>query len=272
MIRAVLDRAFGDLQLDPGKVALVAAGNPVELAAGGWDLAPPLANRFLHHTFELSTASWVDEFPSYWGRPPVLAFHKRTLAEQQWRLARAKVAAFIRTRPHLLLQVPTEVSRCGQAWPSPRSWDFASRSLAWTNDGAAGDTLAAVAGCVGEGAGLEFATWLRDLDLPDPDELLAAPEKYRHPKRSDQAYAILNAVSLAAIADLTVARWNAAWTILAAAADAGGADVAAASARKLALARGTGLPLPVEQLTAFFPVLEAAGLLAPAGAEAPDGR
>ncbi len=37
LLRAVLDLAFGDLELPPDKVAIVAAANPPELAAGGWD-------------------------------------------------------------------------------------------------------------------------------------------------------------------------------------------------------------------------------------------
>ena len=38
----------------------------------------------------------------------------------------------------------------------------------------------------------------------------------------------------------------------------------AVSARDLARARKSDLPLPVDELTAFFPLLEAAGLLGPA--------
>ena len=267
LLRAVVDRAFGDLELDPGRVALVAAGNPPEVAAGGWDLAAPLANRFLHQTYTLEPSKWVEQFPLYWGKPPVLAFGGQTLDEQAWALARTKVAAFVRSRPHLLLQVPEETSRRGMAWPSPRSWDFASRIVASLGNRATEDVVGAVAGCVGEGPGLEFAAWLREMDLPNPETLLAKPERYKHPKRADQAYAVLGSVVVSAIGNLTEARWKAAWTILAAAAEAGGADVAAASARQLARARTGKLSLPVTQLQAFVPVLEAAGLLHASGQE-----
>jgi hypothetical protein len=263
LLRAVVDRAFGDLELDPGKVTVVAAANPPEQAAGGWDLAPPLANRFVHCTYDLAPLDWVEEFPGYWGQPPELAFGGKRLAEGAWAKARAMVASFIRARPLLLLQVPKEECERGRAWPSPRTWDFASRLLAFSGGRASEHLIPLLEGCVGSGPALEFATWLRELDLPDPEKLLAAPGEYRHPARSDQAYAVLSAVAQAAIANLAPDRWLAAWTILAAAAEAGGADVAAASARRLALARKADLPLPVEQLTAFFPVLEAAGLLAP---------
>src|SRR5436190_9232605 len=47
LLRVVLERVVGDLEL-PEEVAVVAAANPPEQAADGWDLSPPLANRFCH--------------------------------------------------------------------------------------------------------------------------------------------------------------------------------------------------------------------------------
>ena len=46
LLRVVLERTVGDLRL-PDAVSLVAAANTPEQAAGGWELSPPLANRFL---------------------------------------------------------------------------------------------------------------------------------------------------------------------------------------------------------------------------------
>jgi integrase len=43
----VLERVVGDLEL-PDAVSVVAAANPPEMSAGGWDPSPPLANRFCH--------------------------------------------------------------------------------------------------------------------------------------------------------------------------------------------------------------------------------
>ena len=47
LLRVVFERQVGDLTL-PAGVRIVAAANPPEEAADGWDLAPPLANRFCH--------------------------------------------------------------------------------------------------------------------------------------------------------------------------------------------------------------------------------
>jgi hypothetical protein len=263
LLRAVVDRAFGDLEMDPSRVAIVAAANPPADAAGGWDLAPPLANRFTHVHFELNPIEWTEGFPGYWGRPPALSFGEQAVQERRWSRARSLVAAFLRSRPSLLLHVPDDVSQRGDAWPSPRTWDYASRLIAAAEQRRVSltDALPVLAGCVGEGAALELAAWARDLDLPDPEDLLAHPERYRHPERGDQAYAVISAVCQAAIADLAPERWLAAWTVLASAASAGSPDVAAAAARSLARERRDDLPLPTRQIGPFIPVLEAAGLL-----------
>ena len=282
LLRAVVDKAFGDLQLDPDKVTLVAAANPPGEAAGGWDLAAPLANRFTHHTYTLSATDWTDSFPAYWDAPPPLSFAGRGVSPASWTQARALVSGFIRARPALLLALPPSETQRGQAWPSPRTWDFASRIIAAVADesepsgqgfGGASfpvdDLLPLLSGCVGEGPAVELCQFVREMDLPHPEDLLRKPGSYVHPKRGDQAYAILSAVSQAAIGNLTEKRWLAAWKILSLAAVAGGADVAAGAARSLARARAhrdnrhdrDDLPLPLTEIAAFFPILQAAGMI-----------
>src|SRR6202041_524293 len=50
LLRVVLERAVGGLTL-PDEGAVVAAANPPEQAADGWDLSAPLANRLCHLTW-----------------------------------------------------------------------------------------------------------------------------------------------------------------------------------------------------------------------------
>ncbi len=272
LLRAVQERAFGDLELDPTRVAIIAAANPPAEAAGGWDLTPPLANRFLHVDYPLDPVRWAMDFPGYWGKPPTLSFHDRSVPEARWARIRAVTSAFIRARPDLLLQLPVEASERGRSWPSPRTWDMATRLLAggdhlpWHRSGgppASGTDilLPLLAGAVGQGAATEFIAWLSDLTLPDPEELLAEPARYRHPARGDQAYAILTAVVQATLADLTEPRWTAAWTIIGRAAAGGGKDMAAAACVSLARARGRhpGWPVPKHVLAEFAPLMQAAG-------------
>lgn len=55
-----LERTVGDTQLPPG-VRILAAANPSDMAAGGWDLEPPQANRFFHFDVKCPTVqSWTN--------------------------------------------------------------------------------------------------------------------------------------------------------------------------------------------------------------------
>ena len=260
LLRVVLDRVVGDLPL-PAGVAVVAAANPPEQAAGGWDLSAPLANRFCHLAWELDVHAWVDGMIQGWPAPAILRLPEGW--EAAIPAARALVAAFIRHRPHLLIQVPRSEEHAGRAWPSPRSWEMAARLLAAADAAQAGEDISAslVAGCVGEGAGLEFLAWRRALDLPDPEEILARPGQFQLPARGDQAFAVLTAVVSAAVAKLTKECWLAAWQVLARAAEQGGKDVAAAAAKALAAARRPDLPLPQKELREFIPLLQRGGLM-----------
>ncbi len=56
-LRVVLERRVGSLQLPPG-VRIVAAANPRASAADGWELSPPLANRFAHLYRARPETSW----------------------------------------------------------------------------------------------------------------------------------------------------------------------------------------------------------------------
>lgn len=260
LLRVVLERVVGDLALPDG-ISVVASANPPEQAVGGWDLSAPLANRFCHLYYSLDTNGWVDgmirgwsiselpHLPSGWGK---LIPEKKAL-----------VASFIRHRPHLLLQVPKDEDQAGKAWPSPRSWSMAARLLAAADSVEAKEDVIAslAAGCIGEGTALEFLAWCRDLDLPDPEEVLANPSNLRLPDRGDQSFAILTAIINAAISSMTEERWSAAWYVLAQAADQGKKDVAAVAAKKLAAARKPELPLPQKELREFVPLLQKGGLM-----------
>lgn len=206
LLRLVLERVAGDTQLSR-KIKIIAAANPPELAAGGWELSAPLANRFVHLQYRVDTQEWVQNFPSYWGCPP-----ESDLDPDLWARARALVAGFIRSRPHLLLQVP-QGSQQGLSWPSPRSWDAGSQALA-----ACGldldDALEGVIGAVGEGVALEFYNWAKTADLPDPEEILANPTAFKVPERGDLLFVLLSGVVSAVVNRPTKARWEAVWQVM----------------------------------------------------------
>jgi hypothetical protein len=78
-LRVVLERV-GDLELPP-EVAVVAAANPPEQAADGWDLSAPLANRLCHLAWEVDPAAVADGLAGGWAAPVVPVLPECWLAE-----------------------------------------------------------------------------------------------------------------------------------------------------------------------------------------------
>ncbi|SPL96354.1 MoxR-like ATPases [[Actinomadura] parvosata subsp. kistnae] len=132
MLRVVLERTVGDLALPPS-VRIVAAANPPEQAADGWDLSAPLANRLIHLDWTVSAESVAEGFI---GGFPAPAAPLGEVGDALAGRARALVGAFLRVRPELVLAVPDGPAR---GWPSPRTWDLAATALACTSTPAIGD-------------------------------------------------------------------------------------------------------------------------------------
>jgi hypothetical protein len=270
LLRVVLERAVGDLTL-PDEVAVVAAANPPEQAADGWDLSAPLANRLCHLSWRAEPRAVADGLAGGWAAPEVPLLPDGWQAEEL--LARGLVAAFLHARPALACAPPSDPASAGRGWPSPRTWEMTARLMAAGN--AAGTSQDArselIRGAVGDGAGVEFLAWLVEMDLPDPEAVLADPGSFRLPERGDRAYAALAAVASAVAANPTPERWTAGWRVLGACAPdpesgdpaAGAPDVAAVAARVLARCRPPELTTMPEEIKRFVPVLRDAGLLRP---------
>jgi len=258
LLRVVLERFVGDLELPPA-VAVVAAANPPELAADGWDLSAPLANRLCHLSWDIDPRAVVDGLAGGWAEPQIPALAENW--ESDLGVARSLMAAFLHVRPALVCVPPTDPSSAGRGWPSPRTWDMAARL--WAASAAAkagGDARSAlIRGAVGEGPGAEFLGWVTEMDLPDPEAVLADPSAFVLPERGDRAYAVVSAVTSVVAAKPTPERWLAGWKVLGKAADQA-PDVGAMGARVLARCRPEGTPLPPE-VHLFLPVLRQSGLL-----------
>ena len=263
MLRVVLERVVGDLSLPEG-VRVVAAANPPEEAADGWQLSPPLANRLVHLDWPVDAKAVSRGIAMGFPRPP--SFDGRVATATQSVTARATVGAFLEVRPALVLDVPAVAEQAGRGWPSPRSWEAVARLLAACDAvGASEDARTfLVLGAVGEGAGIEFLSWLANMDLPDPEAVLADPDGFELPERSDRAFAVLSAVAAVAVGRGDADSWTAAWRVVERVADRA-PDVAALAARTLAGARPAGAQLP-SGLLKMAPVLRAAGLIGGEGA------
>lgn len=258
LLRVVLERVVGDLTL-PDEVVVVAAANPPEQAADGWDLSAPLANRFCHLDWSVDARTFAEGMAAGFPAPPVAELPAGW--ERRLTTTRALVSAFAIVRPALVVAPPADATAAGRGWPSPRTWEMTARLLAAVQAAGGGDDArsALVRGAVGDGAGAEFLAWSSELDLPDPEAVLADPSSFVLPERGDRAYAALSSVAAAVVAEPTIERWLAGWKVLGSAGERA-PDVAAVAARLLARCRPPGATAPPE-IKAFLPLLRDAGML-----------
>jgi hypothetical protein len=274
MLRPVLEGWVGDLQLPDG-VRWIAAANPPETAAGGWDLAPSLANRFTHIVGGGPTddewIEWVQRGRSIADDVPVLNLDRW---EQEMAIAKATVCGFRKAKPGTLREkYKAYQGRFPLAWASPRSWWSLTCLHAACRAVDRQDALVPLAeGSVGKPLGLEYATYARKLDLPDPDYLIENPDKYTpDPRRPDRDFAIIGSVAERAILrrgkseKLYLERWVGAWQVLGRAMTLGKGYVATAArtlVEKKNYPKGGLLHPEVGPLIdALKPVLDEAGLM-----------
>jgi AAA domain (dynein-related subfamily) len=261
LLRVVLERAVGDLKLPP-EVRIVAAANPTDQAADGWDLAPPLANRFCHLEWVLDPQAWAQGSVAGFEATRIPHLDLEHLYQANIR-SMARIAGFISARPEQLHDLPTNETLAGHAWPSPRSWTMAGLLVAAAELVVANASVVSIllAGCVGPTAAAQFLSWWADSALPDPEAVLADPDGFVLPERADRAYAALTSVTAAVVANNSAERWEAGWRALMAAMRSGKPDLAVVAVRTLMANRPSGSMPPRDVLMAMTPVLRDAGLL-----------
>lgn len=213
LLRVVLERVVGEETLSAA-VSVVCLANPEDIAAGGWQLAAPLANRVIHLDWEVDPTAWATAAIAGYPVPEILPLPETWRA--QIPASRALVASYIRRNPSALLSVPKDEAKRSRAYPTPRSWDMASQAEAAAV--AAHATVevrhALVIGAVGAEAGGEYLTYRDALDLPDPEELLADPSSYKPDRRGDHASATLASLVAAVTSTPSKDRWLALWAML----------------------------------------------------------
>ncbi|MCW1092735.1 MoxR family ATPase [Streptomyces sp. RS2] len=244
LLRLVLERRIGALRLPPG-VRIVAAANPRSSAADGWELSPPLANRFVHLQWTHDQDVVVRGLGGTWPRATLPSLDPSGLAAAV-RHARRAVCEFLTARPALVHRLPSGETRRGGAWPSPRSWEMTLSLIAFaTAAGSSGEVLSLlVRGTVGDGPGLELMASLDRMDLPDPETLLADPAGAVLPERGDLRQAVLDGVVAAVRKRPEKSRWDAAWALLARAMETGAPDVVVVPATTLAALRRQDWDVP----------------------------
>ena len=215
VMRIAHERVVGDLALSP-EVRFVAAANPADVADGCWDLTLPLATRLFHVTGRPSLESWEAGMTSgKWTAPDVPRVAWDWLAREE-SVCRSHVASFVHRKSNLLHTERASDNHESYAYPTPRTWEMAARLLGAAAAAGRKDLQAQlVTGCVGPGPAGEFLAWLRNMDLPDPEALLANPKSWEPSHKDHHTYAVLSSVVAALSANVTLKRWAAAWHVFA---------------------------------------------------------
>ncbi len=166
----ILDRKLGEYEVPEGW-AIFAAGNRQGDRGVTYTMPAPLANRLSHFEVETNLDDWV-----------------------AWAWANGideRVIAFLRFRPELLFDF--DPAHNPVAFPSPRSWEFAHRSLRKFG-GNPKLLLGTLQACVGPAAGIELHAFINSLDkMPDLDDIIAG-KKVPVPDEIDLQYAVAAAL------------------------------------------------------------------------------
>ena len=202
----IKERRVGNQRLPDG-LLMCALCNPPDVATGGNELEPPMANRMAHLEWEDDVESWEAGMRNGGVFPPP----RFPLLPASWREHLVHegtlVQAFHHHKPGLLQAMPRERALRSGAWPSKRTWHMlcTTRAALRAIDAPMGIFLQAAEACVGHGAAMEFQTWEINLDLPDPEDWIDAAIRARRgacvlsneleiPGQCDRVMAILGAL------------------------------------------------------------------------------
>jgi len=201
-LRVINDRVVGDCIL-PANARMIAATNPIDSSAGGWELAPPLANRFCHINYKgPSVDEWTNWLLS--GSKTTNELIPNKFEGKDWDNAFAKakglVASFLRRNPvHLGPTIPEASEKQSRGWPSPRSWEMATRIFAACSLLEV-DYSEMLEGTIGEGVTKEFCSWAYYNDLPNPSDLIDGSASFvPDPTRVDKTQVVTMSLASYAI-------------------------------------------------------------------------
>ena len=161
----ILDRKVGNYEL-PKDWFIWGAGNRKQDYASVFDMPAPLANRFMH----IEITAKFEEFIEY--------AIKQKLDET--------IISFLKFRPNLLYKIDQN----SPAWPSPRSWDIASKLLTAGLD---------IDPAVGSACDAEYRSFVKVYKtLPSIDPILSGKSKPEFPIDISARYALTSALVLRA--------------------------------------------------------------------------
>jgi hypothetical protein len=177
----ISERLVGDVPLPRESIALIAAGNPPEMSAGGWRMPLPMRRRLVKLTMEVDAPAFCDPgcFPNNWGYPlgTVQKFGHVLDAETRYR-KRTLLAAWVHAQPDCF--VIKDVAKMHDGFVSPATLEMAADLLAGVDQyvdkkdqGIVRQML--LRGVLGPVAADAVTVYLDNLDVPDARLVLDAP-------------------------------------------------------------------------------------------------
>lgn len=164
----------------PGGTRIVAAANPPEEAAGGWDIQLPMANRMLHMDVKPpSVDEWAAWLTSGQNADVAPIETADALVRSKWHSHWSRMtglgAGFMKkVGADVLFNLPKPGNRArSRAWCSPRSWEMALRCMATAEILDLKELkLDLLEAAVGKGPCASWAEWEAYANLPDPKDML----------------------------------------------------------------------------------------------------
>ena len=168
LYQLMLERKCGEYELPEG-ASLIACGNRENDRGVVHRMPAPLANRLVHLEIRVDAKDWCA-----WGAANGIA---------------PEVLFFIELEPELLHQFDPQSRE--HAFPSPRSWEFASNIVKNRNGLDAEVERALFRGTVGEAAAIEFTAFLKVCrELPHPRAVLNDPGNAEIPDNASALMAL----------------------------------------------------------------------------------
>jgi hypothetical protein len=194
----VYERWAGDKKLHPG-TRIIAASNPPDQAAGGWELSMPLLGRLT----QIKVMPTVGEVQDYLFNLGEHDSPERAMA--------VDLAATLFMSPDLIQFDPPQQANVGLPWASPRSWERAIKVCSAAlkdNIHDQGDVFhALMAGNVGEDQAMAYLAIRKVRDsLPSMEQIKKDPTDAKLPVNVDAGVA-----ALGVIAQVAISHPNAAW-------------------------------------------------------------
>lgn len=272
LLRPILENVVGETTM-PSTVRTVAAANPPRVASNGWDLTPPAANRFVHLDWGMDAQTMKNGFQNGWPKVDIPQFPRSF--PQMVANSKIIVGQFIGSNPNLVSVLPEGKARkketftaSDNAFPTPRAWEtvaklFAAAKVARFADGSSvsdGVLKTLIEGTVGVGAATEFMKYAKNIDLPEPKNVLANPEIFKDFNHMDKVNVMLAAVQHYALALRQHKAYPQLWkqwgNVLTHVYNNGRGDVAFSYTKKWHKERPEGSIIDAAQMQAFSAVLK----------------